>query len=578
MATAYWTGVYYTISSNWDNGVTSAQKEWIHSTLDWHYHKPKRAWRIAIDVTTPSELEAQGFVVIDPRTESEPVLPEMAPEPSRPDDAPIFLPVPLFDYQLTGVEMILGGRRILADEAGVGKTRQLMTVAYNLDAERVLFVVPKIAITEPWSNQLKEISQIVQETPNPITRTGGNLVVVQSKAHMKRLQGFTNGVVLTTDSALSANEEFAQWLIEWQPQVMIYDEAHNSKNFRARVTQHLRAVSMQVPFVVTATGSPILKDSSEVMTQLIMTKTIDYFGGLEEFLQKYTWEDQWHNIFGLRRKTAEIRSILDDHIWIRRTKEVAIANMPKKIRRFIDIDVPLETVHAVHDEIIEAIDEWLKEYRKKNDGYAPSLPEIQDWASDNLRYITQMRVAAGVAKVEHVAERIERWVNKYGTDRPLVVWAYYQDTITALYKRSMELNHKIGLLDGTRSRAQRDRVVTAFQNGELDCVIASISAAGTAITLTRAHDELFAELDWTPDLIVQAEDRCYRLGQTETVRITTLIAKGTLDEHVQRVLNRKIKFLEEMVSGDHSVASGADRSFRISELLVDLVKSRLNGD
>jgi SNF2 family DNA or RNA helicase len=55
-------------------------------------------------------------------------------------------------------------------------------------------------------------------------------------------------------------------------------------------------------------------------------------------------------------------------------------------------------------------------------------------------------------------------------------------------------------------------------------------------------------------MIVQAENRCYRYGQTEPVYITTLIAQGTLDEHVQRVFSRKIAFLEKHLSGDHDVS------------------------
>ncbi|WP_276972145.1 SNF2-related protein [Ferrimicrobium acidiphilum] len=575
MAIAYWTGAYYTISSNWQNQVRALQKDWIHSLIDYKYNKTLRAWQIPIDITDISELNQNGFTVLDPRTEEVPIFPPIASPPTRPDDAEIFLPVHLFPYQLEGAKALLGGRRILADEPGVGKTRQLITVAYNLDAERVLFVVPKGAITDPWVLELTGVMETIKQNSAPITKTQGKLVVVQSKAHIKRLDDMHEGTILTTDSALSSNEEFVRWVIEWQPQIMLYDEAHRAKSFDSRVAQHLRAVAMHVPLVITASGTPYLKDTSEILTQLVLTNTIGLFGGLEAFLAEYTWEDQWHHHIGIRRKTHGINAVLDKSIWIRRTQTVAIPDMPPKLRRFISVDVPLDRVEEVHDEVVDHIDEWLADYRAHNNGYAPELSEIKEWASDNIRYITQMRVAAGVSKIDEAIRRIERWVDKYGTTRPLIVWGCYQEVIVALYERSVELGHRVGVLDGSKSRTQRDRVVSAFQAGELDLVIASIYAAGTAITLTRAHDALFVETDWTPALIVQAENRCYRLGQKETVRITTLIAKGTLDEHIQKVLTRKIAFLEQALSGDHAVSSKAPTTFAISRFLIELVQSRL---
>jgi hypothetical protein len=576
MPKAYLSGAYYNIASGWQNGVSQGQKDWIHSLIDEKYNQSLRAWQIPIDITDVDELSRQGFTVLDEMTEETPVFPDPPRTPTRPADAEIYLPVSLFDYQLEGVWMLLDGRRILADEPGVGKTRQLITTAYNLDAERVVFVVPKGALTDPWVTELTGVMEAIKAVDDPITRTEGNLVVVSSKAHLKRLDDFGAGTLVTTDSALSASEELVRWVIGWQPQIMICDEAHRAKTLGSRVAQHLRAVAMRVPIVITATGTPYLNDSSEVLTQLMMTGAIELFGGLAAFLDRYTWADKWGNRIGIRRKTPEINAILDESVWIRRTQKVALPNLPPKYRRFISVEVPLDRVVEVHDEIIEAIDEWIDVYRAINDGYAPELHEIKEWASDNIRYITQMRVAAGVSKIDESMRWIERWVNKYGTTRPLIVWGCYQEVIVALYERSVELGHRVGVLDGSKSQNQRDQVVSKLQAGELDLVIASIYAAGTAITLTRAHDELFVELDWTPAMIVQAENRCYRYGQTEPVRITTLIAQGTLDEHVQRVLSRKIAFLEKNLSGDHAVSSKAPTDFNIRQFLIDMVNSRLS--
>ena len=58
----------------------------------------------------------------------------------------------------------------------------------------------------------------------------------------------------------------------------------------------------------------------------------------------------------------------------------------------------------------------------------------------------------------------------------------------------------------------------------------SITAAGVAVTLTSASRVLFAELFWTPSLLIQAEDRAHRIGQTDAVKVKYLILQGGLDE------------------------------------------------
>jgi SWI/SNF-related matrix-associated actin-dependent regulator 1 of chromatin subfamily A len=99
------------------------------------------------------------------------------------------------------------------------------------------------------------------------------------------------------------------------------------------------------------------------------------------------------------------------------------------------------------------------------------------------------------------------------------------------------------------------RLVDDFQAGKIPVLVCSISAAGVGITLTKASDMLFVETDWTPALITQAEDRCHRIGQEKHVICTTLIASGTLDEHIQSVLRKKAQILDAvMAGGDHAVA------------------------
>ena len=69
------------------------------------------------------------------------------------------------------------------------------------------------------------------------------------------------------------------------------------------------------------------------------------------------------------------------------------------------------------------------------------------------------------------------------------------------------------------------------------------------MTLTAASTVVFAELDVTPGLMLQAEDRVHRIGQQEAVNIHYLVARGTLDERVWRMVQRKHSVLGRTLDG-----------------------------
>jgi len=75
-----------------------------------------------------------------------------------------------------------------------------------------------------------------------------------------------------------------------------------------------------------------------------------------------------------------------------------------------------------------------------------------------------------------------------------------------------------------------------FQEGKTKLMIAGLRAGNLGINLTRAKYVIFAELDWSPAIHRQAEDRLHRIGQKNTVFAYYLIGNGTLDDHVAKIL------------------------------------------
>ena len=98
-----------------------------------------------------------------------------------------------------------------------------------------------------------------------------------------------------------------------------------------------------------------------------------------------------------------------------------------------------------------------------------------------------------------------------------------------------------------------------------------ITAAGVAVTLTASSTVWFAELFWTPAIMVQAEDRCHRIGQQATVRCLYFIAKGTLDEVLWKLIEKKFRDLGEVISYAFLLSS-AEPTANYSSFALNLVR------
>ena len=87
---------------------------------------------------------------------------------------------------------------------------------------------------------------------------------------------------------------------------------------------------------------------------------------------------------------------------------------------------------------------------------------------------------------------------------------------------------------------------------------------GVGLTLTAASSVAFLELPWTPGELQQAEDRCHRIGQEESVNVYYLIADGTIEEQLARLIDKKRKVLDSVLDGKES-----DESSMLSELIEE---------
>lgn len=249
---------------------------------------------------------------------------------------------------------------------------------------------------------------------------------------------------------------------------------------------------------------------------------------------------------------GELQNLLRSTVMIRRLKMDVLTELPAKRRSIIeipadDMDIFCQQAVAREQEAFAAHEARMVELRSRVElskasedpaDYAAAVADLKKALSVAFEEMARVRHETAVAKIPFVVDHIREVLDQ--RDK-LVVFAHHHDVIEAIAK---EFGHSAVTLYGPVSYENRQAAVDRFQTDE-SCrlFIGGILAAGVGITLTAASHVVFAELDWVPGNITQAEDRCHRIGQTDMVLVEHLVLEESLDARMAEVLVEKQEVL-----------------------------------
>jgi SNF2 family DNA or RNA helicase len=143
----------------------------------------------------------------------------------------------------------------------------------------------------------------------------------------------------------------------------------------------------------------------------------------------------------------------------------------------------------------------------------------------------------GDVKAPLIVDMLDKWFSDR-TKGKVCIFAHHLSVLDAInagagLSNDTSSTRKYIRIDGSTSPKFRQEQIDAFQNDpSIRVALLGITAAGVAVTLTASATVWFAELFWTPALMIQAEDRAHRIGQAAQVKCLYVVAKGTLDEYV----------------------------------------------
>jgi SWI/SNF-related matrix-associated actin-dependent regulator of chromatin subfamily A-like protein 1 len=349
--------------------------------------------------------------------------------------------------------------------------------------------------------------------------------------------------VLCISFALASDSAVLEALNRWFFRVVIVDEAHEIKNASSKRAHAIFKLSRKSACCLLMTGTPVMNRGSELYAPLhcLFPETFpQFFGFSERYCNGRCVMGRWQEI-GLTR-LHELHTINQATIVNATPEQIAEveASLPDKDRTLIDLPKPSDSFVREFEVLDQEHDELLKEYHAAKDAYSKERAERKRQAVSG-----KMRKLTSVAKLIPVAEYVSKMVvPKLGDGQSAVVFCSFVEFATDLKAELMRRGHDSVVITGETEPNRRQAMLEPFKLGtrkdSCKLVLLSIKASYKGIELAPGVTQVvFAELDYTPAVMDQAEARAHRMGATASISSTWLILRPSYDVGILSMIHTK---------------------------------------
>jgi SWI/SNF-related matrix-associated actin-dependent regulator of chromatin subfamily A-like protein 1 len=431
-------------------------------------------------------------------------------------------------FQWAGVRYALDARRcFIADEQGLGKTVEALAAIEADDAFPAVVVCPA-SLKLNWEREAAH--WLPHRSTTLLQGKGGALASAD--------------ITILNYEIVAAHREA---LARRRPRALILDESHLAKNPRAKRTQAVRRLAAALPadgLRLALTGTPVLNHAEELISQLRVIGRLEDFGSGARFARQFQGPLLEERLHWHLRRTC----------FVRRLKQEVLPQLPAKRQVVVPVALDNDAEYRLAEEDVIA---WLREQPLDLSELDAKIARVL--RAERLAQLTTLQRLAAKGKL-HAALA---WIHDFlASGEPLVVFARHVEVQEAVLERFGDAAH----LMGRDAVPAREATVRAFQSGDgPQLLVAATRVAAQGFTLTRASNVAFLELEWTPAMHDQAEDRLHRIGQRDAVTAWYLLAAGTIDEAMAELIARKRGVVGAVTDGRR-----LDGDTIVDELVKDL--------
>lgn len=524
----------------------------------FRWHPEKRCWWSS-EISAAANLAE--FASDDCREELEALknIKSISSEMSRASSSDCDWPRPdgleYLPYQKAGITyMSHRDNTLLADDMGLGKTIQAIGLINADTTIKTVLVVCPTSIKINWFNEFgkwlvnKRKIGLADTTILPTRDHGYDITIIGYDAMRKQADKLKK--------------------FEWD--LLIVDECHKIKNSKAKQTMAIIGGKIKVkdsPDIII--GPVVARKKILISGTPICNKPIELFP-LISFLDN-SWKPKffWYanrycsasrGRYGLATGEAnmellpELQQKLRETIMIRRLKNDVLKELPPKRRQIIEIDTCGNIVEdekrmvGQYESAFEKAEaeELIAKTIENDDEYRAAVAKLRGFSAA-FDQLAKIRHETALKKVPQVIEFVSELLE---CGKKVIVMCHHRDVQDAILKAygSTAVLHRGGMSD----EEKQDAVENFQKNDSIRVFVGSIMASGVGITLTAASDVVFAELDWVPGNVTQAEDRAHRIGQLDSVNVYHIVLSGSIDARMAEILIEKQRIIEAGLDNDCS--------------------------
>lgn len=446
----------------------------------------------------------------------------------------------LRDYQVTGVKWLYtlaktGFGGILADEMGLGKTIQVIYYIKQMlkdnENNKFLIVVPT-SLAYNWDHEFDSFGSNIKR----------KICVGNKDKRTKILRNLNDtNVIITTYGLLREDEELYNNL---NFNTMVIDEAQNIKNNMAGITKVVKKINAETKFALT--GTPLENSILELWSifDFIMP---GYLASLTKFQSKYKIKDfDEDSEILIKGLSKQINPFI-----LRRKKQDVVKELPDKL---------------INDIYIELKDEQKKLYVAELERVKEEMEKIIETEGMNkarfliLQLLTKLRqicidpsiVYDNYKDGSNKLEQLESIVNEYiKNNHKILIFSSFKTALNIVKEKLNKAKIKTYMIDGNVPAKDRIEMVDNFNNNDdVKVFLIMLKSGGTGLNLATADVVIHLDLWWNPQAENQATDRAHRIGQKNTVEVIHLITKGTIEEKILELQNKKRILSDKLIDGE----------------------------
>ena len=406
-------------------------------------------------------------------------------------------------FQEEGLSYLLSNSRaLLADEMGLGKTVQAIAYLATTRALPALLIVPPHLIRN-WEREIERFLRLpdgvtvhVIRGLKPYDLPEADIYII----HYLLLRGWK------------------QTLPNLGMRCVIFDEVQELRHAGTEKYSAASLLAESCERVFGLSGTPIYNKGGEIWNVI---NILDYhcLGDWESFTREWCY-GYGNNIVAKPELLGDF--LRREGLMLRRTKQDVLKELPPKRRLVQEIDAD----DTVYQTLMRPVIHTLGALNAEADPSRRAILEEQ--------VSQQERQATGIAKAPFVAAFVRALLD--GGEK-ILLFAHHH-AVMDIYKKELHA-YKPVVITGRESVNQKDTAVAAFMSGRTNvCCISLRAAAG--LNLQRASCVVFGELDWSPAVHSQAEDRAHRIGQEDSLLCYYLVSPRGSDQDMQEALGLKV--------------------------------------